>query len=46
MPGLLASKTSQKTVPGIQLQHVLLVAVKITSLVVFSLAAMGGNNKK
>ena len=46
MPGLLASKTSQKAVPGIKLQHVLLVAVKIASLVVFSVAAMGGNNKK
>ena len=34
MPGLLASKTSQKTVPGIKLQPVLLVAVKIASLVV------------
>ena len=46
MPGLFASKTSQKAVPGIKLQHVLLVAVKISSLVVFSLTAMGGNNKK
>ena len=46
MPGLLASKTSQKAVPRIQLQPVWLVAVKIASLMVFSLAAMGGNNKK
>ena len=46
MPDLLASNTPQKAVPGIKLQSVLLVAVKIASLLVFSLAAMGGNNEK